>query len=270
MSWIFFSAAALVAMAIGAWQVQRGGLSLLRAAWAVALAVGLGLVVGHWVSLAFHPERVVEQPELVFLLYRGGFSSFGVYGGAVLGLLVGTGSLFWAYADRLAPGLLIGAAVARTACLWNGCDFGRRGEAAWTWAQAPGTPAFKHQVNLGILDPHAAQALPTHPFALYEALPVLLVGLAALAFPQLFGRVTGRRAAGCAALYCAVRAVAEHWRGDVAPTFGITTMQLMCLGGLVAALLFFRGLADEPSQTLARGSDGDTRDRAHGLSGVRG
>ncbi len=270
MSWAFFSAAAAVASLIGAWQVRRGALSLPRAAWAVCLAIGLGLLVGHWVSLAFQPGRVLESPETLFLLYRGGFSSFGVYGGAVLGVLIATGSGFWAYADRLAPGLLVGAAVARGACLWHGCDFGRLGSIPWAWAHAPASPAFRHQVGLGILDPHAGAALPTHPFALYEALPVLGIGLAALAFPTIFGRRTGQRAAGCAAMYCGARAVAEHWRGGADPTFGITTMQLMCLGGLVVALLFLRGLADEPEDAMAPRYPGVAGGGAHRLPGVRG
>lgn len=269
-TWILFSLAGLIATLIGAWQVRRAGLSLVQAAWTIGLAVGVGLVVGHWVHLAFHPARLLARPESLFLFHEGGFSSFGVYGGAVLGAWIASGREFWRYADRLAPGLLVGAAFARTACLWHGCDFGRISDAAWAWSHAPGSPAFRLHRAQGLIDPHAAASLPTHAFPLYEAVPVLLIGLLALAAPRIFGRATGQRAAGCAAAYCAARAVAEHWRGDIPPTFGITTMQLLCIAGLIIALIFLRGLAHETHQGVAGSHRRRTDHRPHGLSGLRG
>lgn len=101
-----------------------------------------------------------------------GLASVGAMGGAA----VGAGVLLrpWRNKERwkldhLVIGGLVGLAVARLGCLFEGCDFGRPTEGAPSVVHEAGTRAFDvHVVQYG-LEPTAQASLAVHPFALYLA-----------------------------------------------------------------------------------------------------
>ena len=241
--WAVFGLSGLVAAGMGWWAMGREDLDRRYGLGMIAAAVVVGILFGHWVAVAFKPGRLLADPWRLVILFKGGISSFGVYGGAVLGAWMWAHFRrrpLWPTADALAPGLLIGAAIARTSCLLHGCDYGKVAvDLPWGIRYAEGTPAFAYLERLEMIDPYRAVGLPMHPFPLYELVPVLMVGLAATLWPAVLGRAPGQRAVGCAALYCGIRAVAEGFRGQsIALTGGITLLQVMSL----AAALVFVGL----------------------------
>ncbi len=255
--WIIFACSGLAAAGLGVWSMRRQGLDWRFGLGMIVSAVVVGGLFGHLISVLVRPDKLFADPWRLVILFRGGISSYGVYGGAVVGAVMWAkwrGGAFWPHADALAPGFLVGAALARMSCLLHGCDFGRVAPGLpWGIRYARGTPAFKYLEQLDMIDPFRDQGLPMHPFPLYEAAPVLLVGLVALLWPLSPGRVTGRRAAACAALYCIARLFAEHFRGEpVGPMPLLAAIQWLCLlGAALFALLGWR-LGRSPMTDEAR------------------
>lgn len=253
--WAIFTLAGMVAASLAALAVRREGLGLRFGAEIIAASLVGGAFFGHLIAVAFHPDKLMADPWRAVILFRGGISSFGVYGGAIVGAWLWAlrrGRSLWPHADAMAPGVLLAAAVARMGCLLKGCDFGALApQLPWAIRYARGTPAFKHLTAHEMVDPYRAVGLPMHPFPLYEAVPVALLGLALWAWPGLMGRAPGQRACACAALYCATRAVAEHFRAvPVDVVAGVSLMQILCVGSaaLFAALWWRMGHAN-PSRT---------------------
>jgi len=240
--WIVLALGAGTAILIGVHSMRRSSLDLRHGIFFIAAAVLGGMVFGHLVAVAFKPDRLIEDPWRAVIIFKGGISSFGVYGGAVVGawaLSRWRRRSLWPHADALAPGLLVGAAVARMGCLLSGCDFGRVASTLpWGVRYERGTPAFEHLERLNMVDPYRGVGLAMHPFPVYEALPVCLVGVAALVWPRVYGRLAGQRATACAGLYCIIRAGAESFRGGQNPTFlaGVTVIQWLCLATALAFL----------------------------------
>lgn len=235
--WAAFTISGLIAMALGAWGVHRERLAWRPALVLMGAALIAGLFIGHWVALAFKPHQVLADPARLLILTRGGVCSLGVYGGAALGmaLMAHLKRLpFWPYADAFAPGLLIAAAAARLSCIVHGCDFGHVATGALPWAvrYPRGTAAFAYLKHRGLVDAYRDVGAPMHPFPLYEALPVFVIGLTAALAPQAFGARPGQRAAGCAALYCGVRVLAESYRAVDQPLGGgLDALQALCAVG---------------------------------------
>ncbi|MEO1270407.1 MAG: prolipoprotein diacylglyceryl transferase family protein [Myxococcota bacterium] len=235
--WTIFATSGVVAIVLGLGALWRERLDGRRGVMLMGAALFAGLYVGHWTALAFKPHRVFADPMSLLLLTRGGVCSLGVYGGAALGMAALARFNrwpFWRYADAFAPGLLVAAAIARTSCLLHGCDFGRVASSTLPWAirYPRGTSAFRYLNTQGWVDAYRDVGVPMHPFPLYEAVPVLLVGLGVLWAPNILGERPGQRAAGCAALYCGIRAMAEHFRAVDTVMFGeVTVLQGLCMGG---------------------------------------
>lgn len=236
--------AGLLATTIAWWQARRDKLRFLwHGPAAIAAACVGGAFGGHWAWMLFEQVDVVAHPEKILLVTEGGFSSLGVYAGAVLGLLAYTRAAalpFWRFADAFAPGLLISAALARLSCLFKGCDFGRVAPGLpWAIRYPRGSKAFEYLEGLGLVGDYQRVGLPMHPFPLYEALPALVAGIAVIASPGLFGSGEGQRASGCAAAYCLARAVAEQFRGDALTlSIGVSVVQLLCLGAALTFIWF--------------------------------
>lgn len=243
--WAVFGLAGLLAVALAWRQLGRQGLCRRSGAALVAASLLGGALLGHLVAVGFKPGVSLWELRAWLSPFRYGISSMGVYAGAALGMAAASLWLrkpFWAYADAMAPGMLLAAALARCGCLLHGCDFGLPTTQAWGLRYPRGSAAFTHLKELGMVDPYGALGLPMHPMPLYEALPVALLGLLLLRWPWLLGQQPGQRAAGAAALYCALRALSESFRAQAsALTPWLSVMQLLCLIGLVLfAALWWR------------------------------
>ncbi|OIP31039.1 MAG: hypothetical protein AUK47_23410 [Deltaproteobacteria bacterium CG2_30_63_29] len=265
--------AGLVATLFGLVAARRVGKSQLLLLFVVLAGCIGGALVGHWVDLAFRPSELMSHPLRLLLIASGGFSSLGVYAGATAAVVLflrWRGESLLEIPDLLAPGLLVGAAIARMGCLFNGCDFGRVSGQAWLGLRYPrGTAAFSYLEDAGLVGAYHQVGLPMHPFPLYEAVPTLVLGLSAWFLPNLFGRGGGQRLAGCAIGYLAVRLVSEHYRADASPVVGgLTAMQLLCLLGIgIFGWLWLRGRSSgSPAHDTLLESRASTRACAQPLS----
>lgn len=184
---------------------------------------GLGLVavcavVGARIWSVIGELAAGHEPDL---FSAAGFASGGALVGGGLALVVwrvvqGRESLKRSV-DVLVPAGLIGLALTRLGCLFEGCHPGRVTDVAWA-VQHPGA------------------SLAVHPFGAYVALPTLAL-LALLSFyrPQ----IDGRRGALAAGGYGVIRFVAEFFReGDGVLWLGLHDGHLVALGLVVVAALF--------------------------------
>lgn len=163
-----------LAIASGVWlalrEAARKGLDVDRvqslAIWSVAggmIGARLFHVIDRWELYAAEPLRALS-------VWEGGLA---VYGGLIGGVLTGlvyalrNGLPAWKLGDAAAPGMILGQAVGRLACIPNGDAYGAPTGVPW---------AFVYTNPLSMIPPDLL-GVPTHPYAAYE----LLFNLAVLA-----------------------------------------------------------------------------------------
>lgn len=238
--WAVFAIAAVL---LGGLLVSREGGRRFIAPYALgvllalvgAVALGSGGEWARWLSGA----RTGPAPELEI----AGFGAlFGLLVGHVAGARARRVSIARAL-DVLAPSIGIMVAVARLGCFFAGCDFGRPTSVPWALRYPPMTPAFRAQLDAGLVHASASQTLPVHPTQLYEA--CLGVVVLALTLRMRSSRREGDRFVVAALLYAAGRIVVDVFRGDLARggTFGLTVTQGLSLA-LIGAVVTWRGSRD--------------------------
>jgi len=247
-----------VGLAVALFSTRRQSLPMRAAVEGVLAAAVGGAFTGHAVHLLLtEPLPVLgEAPWRLLTPLEGGFNSFGVYFGgliAAMGVWLYRRAPAWSLADAFAPGALIGAAVARLGCLWVGCDIGRPGGwSALNVRYVEDTAVFRDLATNNLVErvDDAHLTVPLHAFPLYEAVPLFVVGVALLRWPNLLGAKPGQRALGAGALYLAVRFVAEHFRGGLVPVFaGLTILQLIAGIGLCLFTALWLRRAVDPAPT---------------------
>ena len=245
--WIGFQA---VAVAVGALLLARQSgprmllpfLSGVALAAVSAVALGCG---GAWVTWAVG-DRHGALPELEI----AGF-------GALTGLVIGYAGVARARGvsgpralDALAAPLGAMIAVARAGCFFAGCDFGKPTHAAWALAYPRWTPAFRAQLDAGLISPTATRTLPVHPTQLYEVLVGLIVLVAALTSGS--PRRAGDRFAAAALTYAAGRMLVDMLRGDLARggSLGLTSTQALALA-VTGAVIAWRVVTPGPARSAS-------------------
>ena len=236
--WVVFQIAAVLLG--GALVLREGGHRLVVPYALGVLLAALGAVAlgngGEWARWLSGP-RTGPLPEVEI----AGF-------GALFGLLVGhvagarTRRVSMARAlDALAPSIGIMIAVARVGCFFAGCDFGRPTRVPWALSYPAMTPAFRAQLDAGLVHATASQTLPVHPTQLYEASIGLVVLAATLRMRA--PRREGDRFVLAALLYAAGRIVVDVFRGDLARagTFGLTVTQGLALALIGAVIAWALG-----------------------------
>lgn len=113
-------------------------------------------VIEYW-DQQFHKETVAETLKSVFNITQGGLVVFGsLIGGAVAALI-------WIHKHRLpvlvmgdlmAPSIVLGMAIGRIGCFFNGCCFGGACDLPWAVQFPWGSPPFMQQVEQGKLTLH--------------------------------------------------------------------------------------------------------------------
>jgi len=175
----FLVLAAIAMIAVGAFVARRRGLDGKKSA--ACLLIGLvatmiGARLAHWVT---NPNSFDGLGAVLSL----GRSNLSVYAGLLLGLPAAalcarrTRMNAWRLADSAAPALALGAVLAKTGCLLNGCCFGL--PTRLPWGIVPSGDAHIAQIaagDIGLFD----SPLPVHPTQLYEILAALAAGLVAL------------------------------------------------------------------------------------------
>ena len=242
--WLSFQAVAVV---VGALLAVRGGGRRLLVPYAVgvvlaaagALALGSGGTWGAWARSGARGPL----PELEI-------AGFGAIAGLVIGYVVvarARGIAARPALDTLAAPLGAMIAIARTGCFFAGCDFGRPTSLPLSLAYPPVTPAFRAQLDAGLIQASAARTLPVHPTQLYEAAVGLVVLLVAVGAAGRLRRA-GDRFVAAALIYAAGRMLVDVFRGDLTRggSLGLTTTQALALA-LMGAMVAWRFSAAPPS-----------------------
>ncbi len=234
--WAFFQCAAIVA---GGWLVTRAGRQhLLPYAVGVSAAIAGAIALGcgdAWLIHAVHAVRGARgaMPDVEI-------AGFGAIGGLVAGHVAVARIRRVPVAEALdALGLAMGGMIAltRLGCFFAGCDFGRPSRVAWAMRYPAMTPAFRAQVDAGLLHEGARWTLPVHPTQLYEvAVGLVVLGVALLLRAP---KRAGDRFTVAAVVYAVGRLVVDVFRGDLphGGVLGLTTTQglALALAGLVVA-----------------------------------
>ncbi len=223
--WIWFQGVAIV---IGVLLVARRDERLvLPFVTGVALAATCAIALGcgaEWVEWIGAGGRG-RLPEIEI-------AGFGAIGGLVFGdVLVARARGYSARRalDALAAPLGAMIAIARTGCFFAGCDFGRPTHAPWGLAFPRWTPAFRAQLDAGLIDATATRTLPVHPTQLYEVGLGLVILVAALVTGA--PRRAGDRFTAALLTYAAGRLAVDVFRGDLARggALALTATQALAL-----------------------------------------
>ena len=194
------------------------GPQLSEAAWAALFCFVLGGRLGFVVQ---HLSEFLADPLETIRLWHGGFSLFGGSVGAALYIrryCQRKGLAAVEFVDIAAPGIALGAAIARLGCLLGGCCYGAPCELPWAMR-------FLRHDTPNIWTP------PSHPTQLYEmAADLFLLGVLFVFRP--FVRRQGEIGTAGLLLYALVRLILEAFRkGVTSPilAFGLTGTQCSCL-----------------------------------------
>jgi len=185
------------------------------------------------------------NPGSMVAVWQGGMS---FHGGLIGGILAGVTYCRVKHiripimADLLAPSVMLGYAIGRIGCFFNGCCYGAPTNLPW---------AFRFNDN-GVITP------PSHPTQLYSSfLSFLFFGLL-VRFEAGKGAFPGRVACWYLILAATERFVMEIWRAGVTSSgmfLGLTEVQWLCCGMMalgIAGLVGLRHLSKTPG---AHGSE---------------
>ena len=158
---LFFVLAVLAGSSLGLREARRRGFDaervqslILWAALGGLAGVRLFHVIDRWDFYAAEPLRALY-------FWEGGLA---VYGGLLGGVLVGfvyawrLGLPAWRLADALAPGMILGQALGRLACIPNGDAYGAPTDAPWAFVYT----------NPAAMVPPDLLGKPLHPYPVLE------------------------------------------------------------------------------------------------------
>ncbi len=167
--WITLSliGAIIVVIAVGIIGLRRVGISLApRNIIGMSLSFIIGLVVGARLFYVIDNwSYYLEHPQAIFSL--AGIVIYGAVIGSVIAIAIYAriGKLsFWRWGDAIAPGAMLGMALYRVGCIFNGCCFGLEAHLPWS-------------VVYTSAQSHAPFGKLLHPTQMYH----LLLGLLAFA-----------------------------------------------------------------------------------------
>ncbi len=109
----------------------------------------------------FNPQVFIKEPFSILKVWEGGLAIHGaVFGGILAGLLFSKihKASFWKLADIVAPSIILGQAIGRIGCFFNGCCFG-----------VPTESIFGVRFPKETLADLAYNGLAVHPTQLYES-----------------------------------------------------------------------------------------------------
>ncbi|KEO83816.1 prolipoprotein diacylglyceryl transferase [Tumebacillus flagellatus] len=192
--------------------------------WAI-----VGAIIGarFWQVFFFEWHYYSTHLSEMFAIWNGGMS---IQGGLVGGFIGGglytyfNKILFWEFADIAAPGIILGQAVGRIACLLNGDAFGSPTGSNFGLVYPPGTFAY---------DTYGDQ--PLWPAEVWEGQWDLIV-LALLFLIKMRKVPTGYLFLFYNILYSFGRLMLEFLRGDTDRFAGLTAAQWTSLIVIVLAL----------------------------------
>ena len=205
--------------------------------WAI-----LGAIIGarFWQVFFFEWAYYSQHLNEIFAIWNGGMSIQGglVGGFAGGGLYTWRNKIrFWEMADIAAPGIILGQAVGRIACLLNGDAFGSPTGSNFGLVYPEGTYAY---------DVYGSQ--PLWPAEVWEGQWDLVV-LALLFLIKMRRVPTGYLFLSYNLLYSLGRFLLEFLRGDTDRFAGLTAAQWTSLAVMVLAVGFMFYLRIRPAKT---------------------
>lgn len=231
---------------------EKPGVALDIALWTVPI----GIVGARIFHVFTHPDDYFFQGadlSAVFRIWEGGIAIYGGLIGGALGALIGSrrsGIRFSAFADAVAPGLLLAQALGRWGNYFNQELFGLPTNLPWGLEIDPTNPAIPAGTAPGTL---------FHPTFLYESIWSLLGVAALLLLDRRFKLRNGRLFALYLAIYSTGRLFTESLRLDPSEIImGLRTNIWSALFGIAIGLCLFlvqtkrsQGVLDSTSNGLA-------------------
>jgi len=160
---LFFVLAILVGLWPGLREARRKGLDVEQVKRLTIWAVIGGLIGARLFHVIDRWDLYAAQPVQALYVWQGGLA---VYGGLIGGTLTGIvyarrhGLPVWKLADALTPGIILGLAVGRLACIPNGDAIGAPANVPW---------AFVYTNPMSMVPPQLL-GVPVHPYPVYEML----------------------------------------------------------------------------------------------------
>lgn len=215
---------------------QRGGqagMILDIALWAVPFGIVGGRifhVLTHW-DFYFHPGADISK---VFAIWEGGLAIFGALILGSLGAFIGArtaGIKFLAFADAIAPGVLVAQAIGRIGNYFNNELFGLPTTLPWGLEISTANDAYPQGLPAGVL---------FHPTFLYELI-WNLIGFAVLIWlDRKFKLRWGQMFAAYLITYSIGRAFIESIRIDPSEYFfGLRTNVWSAIFGIAVGIALF-------------------------------
>jgi phosphatidylglycerol:prolipoprotein diacylglycerol transferase len=174
------------------------------------------------------PSLFWNSPYSAIAIWEGGLA---IHGAILGGLLVGIFFTrmyklsFWKFADTLAPSLVLGQAIGRIGCFFNGDAHGYPTDLPWGMVYSPESPA-------GQMFP--GQAL--HPTQLYEMVFNLIIFGVLWNFRKRI-KTRGNLFLLYVVLYSAGRIIVEYFRADKLTFWNnVSAAQSIGVAGIAAAL----------------------------------
>jgi phosphatidylglycerol:prolipoprotein diacylglycerol transferase len=172
-SWynLFFMLAVAAGWWLGLREAERKGLDVEKMWSLITWSVLGGLVGARLFHVMDRWDLYAADPVRALYVWEGGLAIYGgLIGGVLTGLLYAwwVGLPVWRVADAAAPGLILGQALGRLACIPNGDAYGAPTDAPWAFVYT----------NPATMVPDDLLGTPLHPYPLYEMVfDLALLGL---------------------------------------------------------------------------------------------
>lgn len=189
-------------------------------------------------------EQFAGDPLAAFRIWQGGLVFYGGFIAATLGIvaygLIRRAEPLRSLLDFCAVFVPLGHAFGRVGCFFHGCCFGGVGGGALGVRFPHGSPAWRHQVEAGLIGPYAPQSLPVWPTQLIEAAGCALLFVALWWLYRRQRRWAGLCCGAYAVAYAALRFAGECLRDDPRGDFhfGLSFSQCVSVGLLLMGLGF--------------------------------
>lgn len=230
----WYGAMIATACFVGLWlarkEAERNGIEKERVEDFFLFAIIAAIVGARLYYITFtDPGQFWNNPFSVFAIWEGGLAIHGAILGGLLACIFFTRKYkisFWKFADTLAPSLVLGQAIGRIGCFFNGDAHGYPTEMSWGMVYAPESPA-------GQMFP--GQAL--HPTQLYEMVFNLII-FGILWSVRKKVKTKGNLFLLYIMLYSTGRIFVEHFRADKLTYLGnVSAAQSIGVIGIVVALV---------------------------------
>ena len=233
---LFIIAGILVAGTLGHYRLKQRGSTGLEVVDIALWAVPIGIIGGRIVHVATHLNDYFgagRDPMAVFRIWEGGLAIYGALIFGALGAYIGSrlsGVNFLAFADAIAPGLLIAQAIGRLGNYFNQELFGAPTDLPW------GILIDKvDAIPVGL-----AADTAFHPTFAYEAILSLIGAAILIVADRMYALRNGRLIALYLIWYSACRYFIEGMRIDPSGILlGLRTFQWFAILGVVAGIALY-------------------------------